>query len=91
MALIDLVILLPVIPLLPVLVTWWLPWEKWIPWAKLPLRFAGPYLLYCSFAAWHFKLEFWAVAVLAVAGIIGCLVVAGALVLAKRYGHEREF
>jgi len=61
MSALDVLILVPVLPLAPILITWWLPWEKWIPWGKLPKAILGPYVLYLSFAAWHFGLSKWLV------------------------------
>jgi hypothetical protein len=56
----DLLILIPLIPAAPVVITWWLPWERWLPEA-LPKLFLGFYILYATFAAWHFKLPWWSV------------------------------
>ena len=53
---VNALIIIPVIPLFPIAATWWLPWERWIPWGKFPKMLLGPYLIYCSFAAWHFRL-----------------------------------
>jgi hypothetical protein len=69
----DWVILAPVIPVLPLLVTWWLPWERWIPWALLPKHLLGPYILYAAFAAWHFRMPGWTVALVAAIGLVVCL------------------
>jgi len=69
MTAVDFLVLAPVIPALPVLATWWLPWERWIPWVRFS-HFIGPYLLYGAFAAWYFDLDWWAVAILSVAGLI---------------------
>jgi hypothetical protein len=68
MSSLDLAILLPVMPLAPIAITWWLPWDHWIPWGKLPKRYLGPYLLYVAFAAWHFKFDWKAVLIVAMAG-----------------------
>jgi hypothetical protein len=66
---IDVLIFIPLIPALPVIVTWWLPWERWIP-RKIPNKVIGPYLLYGSFAAWHFKMAWWFIALVALWGIV---------------------
>ena len=58
LSLIDVLIGLPLIPLAPVIVTWYLPWEKWIP-RYVSKSVLGPYFLYASFAAWHFKVRWW--------------------------------
>lgn len=71
MTAVDVAILLPVVPILPVIITWWLPWERWAFW-RVPNAIGGPYLLYCSFAAWHFHLSWWAVLIVAVWGGILC-------------------
>ena len=55
MTTLDFLVFLPIIPALPVIATWWLPWEGWIT-RKVPKRMLGPYLIYCAFAAWYFKL-----------------------------------
>jgi hypothetical protein len=72
MSAVDIAILLPLVPVIPVLVTWWLPWERWTFWQRVPNAVAGPYLLYCSFAAWHFHLPWWAVLIVTVWGGILC-------------------
>lgn len=51
----DVLVFIPLIPALPVLATWYLPWERWIP-TKLSKSVIGPYLLYCAFGAWYFKM-----------------------------------
>jgi len=66
----DILILAPVLPLAPVLITWWLPWEKWIPWGKLPKAILGPYVLYLSFAAWHFDISKWFVFPALIVGLV---------------------
>jgi hypothetical protein len=68
----DVLILLPVIPMLPLVITWWLPWERWRGWAKVPKTVAGPYLLYCAFAAWHFQVHWWVVLIIALWGATVC-------------------
>lgn len=73
MTAIDWIILVPVLPLVPLVATWWLPWEFWVPWKKIPKALGGPYLLYVSFAAWHFKLALWLVMLLALVGLVLCI------------------
>ncbi len=68
----DIIILIPLLPLVPLLLVWFLPWESWL-WQRLPKtgrRFIGPYLLYASFAAWHFQLHWWAVLCVLVGGVV---------------------
>jgi len=69
MSTLDIVIAIPVAPLLPVLVTWYLPWERWLP-SRIPKIVLGPYLVYASFAAWHFRMPWWLVLVVAAWGLI---------------------
>jgi len=69
---VDILILVPLVPVLPLVVVWYLPWESWI-WERLPKKmrlFVGPYLIYASFALWHFHLSWWAV-LIGVAGGLG--------------------
>jgi hypothetical protein len=71
MSTIDIIILIPLVPLVPLLIVWFLPWEDWL-WQRLPKvgrLAAGPYLLYASFAAWHFRLHWWAVLIGLICGI----------------------
>ncbi|MGB7845020.1 MAG: hypothetical protein WBL63_05345 [Candidatus Acidiferrum sp.] len=70
MSTLDVLILIPLIPVAPVVITWWLPWERWIPWDEFPKSLLGPYVLYAAFAAWHFKLAWWEVAILVLAGTV---------------------
>jgi hypothetical protein len=65
----DVLIFISVIPAIPVIATWYLPWERWIP-KKIPNSIIGPYLFYCSFAAWYFKGGWWVVGMLAIGGIV---------------------
>lgn len=60
MTVVDWLILVPLIPAAPNVIAWWLPWERWI-WNKVPKKILGPYLCYATFAAWYFKLHWWAV------------------------------
>ena len=64
----DVLVFVPLIPALPVLITWYLPWERWIP-KKIPKAILGPYLLYCAFGSWYFKMPWWLVAVVVIWGI----------------------
>jgi hypothetical protein len=66
---VDVLVFVSVIPVIPVIATWFLPWELWIP-RKIPKSIIGPYLLYCSFAAWHFNGGFWVVGIVAFLGIV---------------------
>ena len=66
---IDVLIFIPLIPAIPVIATWPLPWEDWIP-RRVPRRILGPYLLYCSFALWHFTAPSWVVMLVAAFGIV---------------------
>ena len=72
MSTIDVLILLSLIPLGPVLVTWWLPWERWF-FKNLPQKILGPYLLYATFGAWHFKWELWLPYLVGVVGAGYCV------------------
>ncbi len=64
MTTLDIIIAIAALPVLPIVVTPWLPWERWIPAAKPPKILLGPYVLYLSFAAWHFELAWWIVLLL---------------------------
>jgi hypothetical protein len=86
---IDIIILVPVIPLLPIGITWWLPWERWIPWDKVPRLFAGPYLLYCAFVAWHFHLKMWLMLAIAIIGAAVCVIAVSAPVIAAKRRWRR--
>lgn len=67
---VDVLILAPLMPLAFIVVTWWLPWGKWIPWGELPKGILGPYVLYLSFAAWHFDLNKWLVLLPFIVGVV---------------------
>jgi hypothetical protein len=69
MSTLDWLIAAPCIPLAPFVITWWLPWERWVPWGKLPKAVLGPYLLYVSFAAWHFAVGAFFTGVVLLAGL----------------------
>ena len=64
----DVLVAIPVIPAVPLLLTWFLPWERWV-WSRLPGKFLGPYLFYCTFAAWYFKLPWWSVMIVGAWGV----------------------
>lgn len=66
---VDVLIFIPLIPAVPVIATWFLPWERWIP-KRIPKTIIGPYLLYGSFAAWHFRMSSWFILLLAAWGIV---------------------
>src|SRR5579871_3037296 len=70
---IDVLIFIPVIPVIPVIITWWLPWERWIPRWKIPNKVSGPYVLYCSFAAWYFHGPWWVVGMASLWAIVLCM------------------
>ena len=76
----KILIFIPLIPALPVLATWFLPWERWIP-RIVPKKIIGPYLLYCTFAAWYFKMPWWTVLIF---GAFGAVVSAIAFYETKR-------
>ena len=65
---IDVLIFIPLIPAIPVMALWFLPWEGWIP-KIIPKTIIGPYLLYCAFAIWHFKQQWWIVSFVGLWGI----------------------
>ncbi len=62
---IDVLVFIPLIPVIPF---GWLPWERWIP-DKAFSKIIGPYLLYCAFAVWHFKLSVWGVWTIGLMGV----------------------
>jgi hypothetical protein len=69
----DVLILIPLIPLGLVAFTWgWIPWDKVFDLAsdQPPKWFLGLYLLYASFAAFHFKQKRWTVSLIASIGIV---------------------
>jgi hypothetical protein len=66
----DVLVLIPVVPVLVLAPTWWLPWERWLKVEEWPARLLGPYLLYCAFAAWHFRLHWWAVLSVLAGGVL---------------------
>ena len=69
---VNVLVFITVIPALPVFATWFLPWERWIP-KWIPKNILGPYLLYCSFAAWYFRGPWWAILMVALLGIAVCV------------------
>jgi hypothetical protein len=83
---VDVLIFIPLIPAIPVVATWFLPWERWIP-RKVPNKITGPYLLYCSFAVWHFKQSWWLTVIIALLGIGACV---AALFEVKKSRQLRE-
>jgi Protein of unknown function (DUF3592) len=87
MSAVDVLIFIPLIPAIPVLATWLLPWEDWIP-RKIPKKILGPYLLYCTFAVWHFGGPWWS---LGATGLLGIGVSAMALSEARRLKHARDW
>lgn len=85
MTAVDTLVLFPVIPALPIIITWWLPWEMWLR-DKVPKIILGPYLCYLAFAAWYFRLHWWAVLGLAV----WALIVFSLPVKKKVHGKQNE-
>jgi hypothetical protein len=83
---IDILILVPLIPLAPIVLTWWLPWERWIPWGRVPKALAGPYLLYVSFVARHFKIGWFVVTISLLWGLAICAWALVEAVMKKRSG-----
>lgn len=69
----DVVVFIPLVPAMPVLATYGLPWERWLP-KYIPKRILGPYLLYASFAAWHFAMPGWVVVVAVMFGLGVCAI-----------------
>lgn len=69
MKILDVLILISLIPVLPVAATWFLPWETWIS-RKVPRKVIGPYVLYCAFAAWYFKMPWWVVLMVLLWGVV---------------------
>jgi len=87
---IDVLIFIPVIPALPVIVTWYLPWERWNP-KRIPKSIIGPYLLYCSFAAWHFWGSWWVTLPAALWGIVASAMGVFDVWKAKRLKQARDW
>jgi hypothetical protein len=87
---IDVLIFIPVIPALPVIATWFLPWEQWIP-KRIPKSIVGPYLLYCSFAAWHFRGSWWVILLVAAGGIVVSAMGVSDVWKAKRLKQARDW
>ena len=69
----DVLVFIPVIPAIPVVATWFLPWERWIP-RKIPNKIIGPYLVYCSFACWYFRVSWWVILPVATLGVGACVI-----------------
>ena len=69
----DVLVFIPLIPALPMVVTWYLPWERWVQ-RRVSKRIIGPYLLYCAFAAWYFKMPRWFVVGVSLWGIAVCVI-----------------
>lgn len=87
---VDVLIFIPVIPAIPVIATWFLPWERWIP-RRIPKSVTGPYLLYCSFAAWHFKGPRWLVAGVAFWGLFVSAMAVYDMLKARRLKEARDW
>jgi len=87
MSAVDVLIFIPLIPAISIVATWCFPWERLIP-RKLPKKVIGLYLLYCTFAVWHFGAAWWAVVAVALLGI-GVSVMA--LFAARRLRQARDW
>ncbi len=87
---VDVLIFIPLIPALPVIATWFLPWERWIP-KRIPKSIIGPYFLYFSFAAWHFRGPWWAVVLAAAVGIFVSVMAVFDAWKAKRLKQARDW
>jgi len=56
---VDVLIVIPLIPLAAfILITWRFP-LAWLPLDKIPKGYLAAYVLYVSFAAWHFDFPRW--------------------------------
>jgi hypothetical protein len=86
----DVLIFIPLIPALPVIATWFLPWERWIP-RKIPNVFIGPYLIYCSFAIWYFKQPWWFIVLVALWGIVVCVLAVFDVRKARQIKEARDW
>jgi len=87
---VDVLIFIPLIPAIPAAATWWLPWERWIP-RKVPNKIIGPYLLYCTFAVWHFRAPWWLVGAVALWGIGVCVIAVFDVRKARRLTEARHW
>lgn len=87
---VDVLIFIPLIPALPVIATWFLPWERWIP-KRIPKSIIGPYLLYCSFAAWHFWGPWWVTSLVALLGTVVSAMGVFDIWKAKRLKQARDW
>ena len=67
----DVLVFVPLIPAVPVIATWFLPWERLTD--KIPKRYLGPYLVYCTFAATYFKMDWWFVGLVFILAAIACI------------------
>ena len=72
-AALDLFNPLPLFPLMMLGIIWLAPWEPWV-WRNVPKTIAGPYLLYCAFAFWHFRAHSWIVLLFVTIGVLVCAV-----------------
>jgi|SRR5580658_2472380 hypothetical protein len=75
----DAVILVPFLPLLAMpIVLLMLPWARqgWSDWLRedVPKGVYGAYVLYASFALWHFHAPWWLVILVAIAGVRLCAI-----------------
>jgi len=56
----------------------------------MPSKVAGPYLLYCALAVWHFKHSWWAVLIFGSMGIVASYVAIFELRRARTLKQERD-
>lgn len=87
---VDVLIFIPLIPAFLVLAAWPLPWERWIP-RRVPKSILGPYLLYCSFAAWHFRGPSWMILLAAASGVVASAMGVFGVWKAKRLKRARNW
>ena len=64
--------------------------KPWIP-RRIPKSVTGPYLLYCSFAAWHFKGPRWLVAGVAFWGLFVSAMAVYDMLKARRLKEARDW
>lgn len=90
---VDVLIYIPLIPAFPVIIMMWLPgvpWERWIR-KRISKSILGPYLLYCSFATWHFGGQWWEIFLVAAAGIVVSAMAVFDVLKAKRLKRAHDW
>jgi hypothetical protein len=87
---VDVLIFIPLIPAIPVIITWYLPWERWIP-RRIPKSILGPYLLYGTFAAWHFRMPTWFILLIGAGGVADSAMAVFNLWKRKRLMRARDW